>query len=489
MTMNMYGKTIAKWTLSLLLVLPPTAALAESSTEQALAIGTSPVGHNELFSDVGNHWAANAIYGMTQYGIISGYDKDTFKPDASITREEFSALLAKTFSLPLANVEQVSTYRDIEPSRWSFPYIVTVKEVFPGTLADSSADFYPQKQVTREEFTAALVKALGYSEQKPNESGILDSTFRDAGEITETYRKDIAVAVELKLVQGQSNRMFIPKASISRAEVASILYRAIQMSVEEERDLAKTYNISVPDQTSNGIFELSGTVPEGSEIIVNGSRLDSRDGTVHSQFQMDAEGIYNITIAVKAPGERVHFFRKKITYQKAAPVILFYKFPTTETRNKISISGKVSYEGSKVLPELFINNEKTNVYWNGEFSKDFSLEEGSNQIRFKAVAEDGRTKELTKEVIFTAPPPVLSVGQIPASTKSASITISGSVKDVNDEDREVYVDGYLVEVDSQGAFSRTINLSSGKNTIQITAQNKYAKVSTIIKTIELQSTK
>jgi hypothetical protein len=80
---------------------------------------------------------------------------------------------------------------------------------------------------------------------------------------------------------------------------------------------------------------------------------------------------------------------------------------------------------------------------------------------------------------------VLNVNSIPASTKSKTITVSGTVKDVNDEDAIVYVDGQMVEPDVLGVFSKQLNLQEGKNTIVITAQNKYAKVSTVVKTIEV----
>lgn len=471
--------------------------MGESSLQQVTYINATPVVPNKIFQDVGNHWAASAIYNMTQMGNINGYDDNTFKPGNKITREELAVLLTNTFSLKReeANVRESSPFRDVQVDRWSFPYIEAAKEIFPTSANEPSGDkflyFKPLQLVTREEFISAIVKALGYSGQNPRYEGTLRLTFGDSDQIDPEYKNDVAVAFDLKLIQGQTDGTLSPKDTISRAEVASILYRAIQLSVAEEADLGRFVTINIPDKTIKGNLEISGSVPVGTEVILNGHGIKMNEKFFSGQFHLLQEGIYSITIAVKMPDTRVRFIRRTITYMKASPKISLYRLADTATgKNTITLRGIVSYEGTSEYPSLFINGEKTEVYSNGEFSIDKSLEEGENTFILKAVGNDGQFTELIKEILYVAPAPVVTLGQIPSTTKSNTLTITGTVRDINDKDLEetkLYIEGTPVEFGILGAFSYTVNLNKGDNVIHIIAQNKYSKAATIVKTVTLEN--
>lgn len=481
--MSIHLKKIAAWIVAVLLFIPAAVSYAEDQVEPVLELGTSPIVTNAVFPDVSNHWAANAIYNMTQYGIITGYEDGTFKPGNTMTREEFAALLARSFSLEWNTGKQVSSYADIERDRWSVPYIEAVRGIYPDPAVEKGREFKPAAPVTREEFAAALVRVLGYTGPQRTDPAALDSTFRDAAQITEGYRNAVAAAVELKLIQGQANRMFAPKASITRAEVASIMYRAVLLT--EEETTGQIPQINLPLQIKIDVFEVSGMVEAGAEVVLNGQKLQVENGSFQARLKVLNEGTYNIVVAVCSPSTKAQWIRRKLVYERAVPQISLYSFSETATKNKINLAGKVSYEETNTLPDLYVNDEKINILRGGDFNKDVSLEEGVNKFRFKVVGSDGRNAELTKEILFTPPAPLLTVNSIPSSTKSKTITVTGNVKDVNDEDAVVYVDGQMVEPDVYGVFSKQLSLMEGKNTIEITAQNKYAKVSTVVKTVEV----
>lgn len=490
-------KKVASLIISICILLPTGVALGESSSQQVTDINATPVVPNKIFQDVGNHWAATAIYNMTQMGIINGYDDNTFKPGNKITREEFAALLTNTFSLEREEItsRESTSFQDVQVDRWSFLFIEAAREIFPKLTNEPSGDkslyFKPAQLVTREEFISAIVKALGYSGQNPRYSGTLRLTFGDAEQIDDEYMNDVAVAIDLKLVQGQVDGTFAPKDTISRAEVASILYRAIQLSTAQEAELAGSVTVNVPDKTTKGNIEISGSVPTGTEVTVNGYRLEVKDKIFSGRLHMFQEGSYSITIALKMPYTRVHFIRKQISYIKASPKISLHRLVDTATgKNSVTLRGIVSYEEASEYPSLFINGEKTEVYSNGEFSVDKSLEEGANSFILKAVGKDGQYTELLKEILYVAPAPVITLGQIPSTTKSNVLTITGTVKDINDknlEETELYIQGAPVEFGVLGSFSYTINLNKGDNIIHIIAQNKFSKAATIVKAITLES--
>jgi hypothetical protein len=478
--MSIHLNKLALWIIIMLLLLS-TSVSAKDINGKILELGTIPIVNDQVYLDIGNHWAANAIYNMTQYGIVNGYDNSTFKPGNSITREEFAALLARSFSLEWNIGNRISSYADIQPDRWSAPYIDAVRGVYPDPALGEVAEFKPTTPVTREEFAAALVRILGYTGPQQTDPTALDSTFRDANQIAEEYRNAVAAAVGMKLVQGQANRMFAPKASITRAEVASIMYRAVLLTEETKWPVPQ---IILPTQIKTDVFEVNGTVEAGAEVVLNGQRLQVEHGAFREQLRVPNEGAYNIVIAVRSTSANVQFIRRKLVYKLAAPQVSLYSLSETATKNKINLAGKVSYEETNMLPDMYINDEKVTVLRGGDFNKNVSLEEGVNLFRFKAIGSDGRSAEVTKEILFIPPAPILNIDSIPESTKSDIIKINGNVKDANDDNVEVYVDWQKVKVDTLGAFSHQLNLISGKNTIVITAQNKYDKVSTIVKTIE-----
>ena len=47
--------------------------------------------------DIAGHWAEAGIMELIYKGIVSGYDDNTFRPDAAITRAEFCCLIVKAY--------------------------------------------------------------------------------------------------------------------------------------------------------------------------------------------------------------------------------------------------------------------------------------------------------------------------------------------------------------------------------------------------------
>ena len=49
------------------------------------------------FSDMSGHWAENVVNEMATKGILNGFGDGTFKPNNSVTREQFAKILACSF--------------------------------------------------------------------------------------------------------------------------------------------------------------------------------------------------------------------------------------------------------------------------------------------------------------------------------------------------------------------------------------------------------
>jgi N-acetylmuramoyl-L-alanine amidase len=109
------------------------------------------------FSDVPvGHYASGAIQTAYEKGIVGGYGDGTFHPNAQITRAELSYLFEKAFQLTkTSNV----TYSDVPVHSMAYAPInkLTTANIATG-YPDGS--FGPNKTITREEFSAFLARAL-----------------------------------------------------------------------------------------------------------------------------------------------------------------------------------------------------------------------------------------------------------------------------------------------------------------------------------------
>lgn len=115
------------------------------------------------FTDIrGNEWYANAIGYMEGTGIIKGYENNTFRPDALITRAEFAALASgfDNLSTGISNV-----FSDVDDANWAKDYISSasakgwVKGYTDGT-------FKPENYITRAEVVTLVNRMLNRAGDK-----------------------------------------------------------------------------------------------------------------------------------------------------------------------------------------------------------------------------------------------------------------------------------------------------------------------------------
>lgn len=169
------------------------------------------------FTDVSSsHWANSAIENMSANGIISGYEDGTFKPDSYVTRAEWAKLLAAAYNMPADNDEVL--FNDMEGS-WANVYANAVNDYFEG----ENGSFNPNEPARRADVAVSMAKAEGLGVSASGASG----GFSDASQIAQEDAGYISSAVENGLIQGFDDGTFRPDDTLTRAEAATLLYRAI----------------------------------------------------------------------------------------------------------------------------------------------------------------------------------------------------------------------------------------------------------------------
>lgn len=181
----------------------------------------------QTFLDVPeSYWAFSYIEEMVDRGVLSGYPNGRFYPDNNVSRAEFAKIMVTAAGILLSyNSEQY--YQDVPVSHWSYPYVSSAMYYLTGYNTPYGNYYYPDQAALREDIAVALVKLKGYDLLGADES-ILTTMFTDASSISSDAKKYVAVAVERGLISGYEDNTFKGQSSITRAEAATLLWRAYQ---------------------------------------------------------------------------------------------------------------------------------------------------------------------------------------------------------------------------------------------------------------------
>lgn len=176
------------------------------------------------FSDVDKNtieWAGEAIERLCDMGVINGYEDGSFRPDGNVTRAEFAKMLSLAFDLDSGN----AVYDDIS-GHWANEYINSSAQY----MYTAGSDFRPDSHASRADIAYAAADVL---KLRADDESLLDK-YIDADLVIEPMKANIIAAVQNGIVVGYEDLTLRPDSSVTRAEAAVIVCRAIDI-------------ISVPD--------------------------------------------------------------------------------------------------------------------------------------------------------------------------------------------------------------------------------------------------
>ncbi len=183
--------------------------------------GTPGAGGLVTLSDVRGHWAEVFIQALVDRKILSGFPDGTFRPQNSLTRAEYAALIAKAFNRPL--VRPVIPFPDVPGNFWARAAIEkATRMAFIAGFPDGT--FRANQQLTRVQAIVALVSGLGLSGGSP---GLLE-VYSDRAQIPSYATNAIATATQNRIIVNHPQlNLLNPLRPISRAEIAVMVYQAL----------------------------------------------------------------------------------------------------------------------------------------------------------------------------------------------------------------------------------------------------------------------
>ena len=168
---------------------------AEAATIMVKLAGETDGEYENVFPDVKDDaWYADIISEAAARGLIAGFDDGNFYPEETVTREQFTAMVVR-----LVGLESIdgTSFDDVDPLRWSAGSInAAAKEGIVAGYSDGT--FMPENPVRRSEAVRIVNVATG----RVYDHDYLDTIecpFTDLSKDHWAYYEFITAAVEFKI--------------------------------------------------------------------------------------------------------------------------------------------------------------------------------------------------------------------------------------------------------------------------------------------------
>jgi len=212
---------------------------AASQYESVQVLNTSAV----TLNDISGHWAESNITRFVEKGYIAGYPDGSFKPDAPISYAEFATIVARFNLRPVRFNGGFSVFRSLNypttQSQWFYNSFMIASEsgIFGNDvtlihkIVDEGQTLYQMddcnKSASRQHISLFLANMLQYEEANTNLG------FSDAADF-DSYSNDACKVATAKMtrhniIQGYPDNTFRPNATITRAELVTILVRVLDL--------------------------------------------------------------------------------------------------------------------------------------------------------------------------------------------------------------------------------------------------------------------
>jgi hypothetical protein len=176
------------------------------------------------YADTKSKWYDASVTEMASRGIISGIGENMFAGERVITRAEFTAILVRALGLP-SNSMTAEAYSDVSANQWYYGSVGTAYEY--GLVTDNGeALFDPTGNITKQEAMVMIISAAKltvFDDNVDNNTG-----FSDVNEIGAWVFDAVKLNGDSDQIVG-SNDQLHPKDNISHAETAVVILRLLQI--------------------------------------------------------------------------------------------------------------------------------------------------------------------------------------------------------------------------------------------------------------------
>jgi len=177
------------------------------------------------FDDIKDYtWAKEAIENLAGRGILPGRTIFAFAPGENITRAEFTSAIIKALGLSRT---PIGSFNDVAVNHWAYKELMTAK-IMGIISGDQDDNFYPDNPITRQDAAVITVNALKKAGKAlPGYSVSILDRFSDKYLISSSALSSMASLVGENLLEEKGGGTISPIDPITRAEAAVLIYKLI----------------------------------------------------------------------------------------------------------------------------------------------------------------------------------------------------------------------------------------------------------------------
>lgn len=198
----------------------------EENKEDTEANGTESI----VFEDVGSSdWFKEAVLNMHKLNIMKGVSDKCFAPEEYATRAMFVTTLHRIEKEPSATG---NIFFDVSESDY---YCIPIMWAYENGIVfgTSETEFSPNENITREQIAVLLYRYGKYKGIASDEESSFDlSAYSDSDDISDYAKDAMQYACESGIFEGYEDGSLCPGQLATRAEIAVILTRYIELSVK-----------------------------------------------------------------------------------------------------------------------------------------------------------------------------------------------------------------------------------------------------------------
>lgn len=321
-----------------------------------IVFSTNVYAKDTIFSDIKDHWAEKEIMDLVNQDIISGYPDGTFKPDANISRSEFSTLMYRILGLKEeVSKEKTVVFKEIE-GLWSEKFIEALVEkevIIPHEYVNG---YLANEEITRAEIAKMIIRAM--DKDKKARKMAANTKFDDDENIKKEDKGYIYLAEYYGIISGYPDNTFRPNGLATRAEAVKMLIHQQkvmnkEIDIENKTHRRKHYpaskvQFSLPQYThTDKEVEIESATENVKELIWKLEKQNEDDEMVEVELEaplsttggainFSDKGIYKLTAQATNYGNREFEFSKLIKVYPI-PKVTFDLGAYAHTDSKIEV--------------------------------------------------------------------------------------------------------------------------------------------------------
>ncbi|WP_235549668.1 S-layer homology domain-containing protein [Paenibacillus sp. Soil766] len=180
------------------------------------------------FGDTTGHWAQQDIDWMARRLLVNGVSPTAFRPEGFVTRAEFTAMLVRALGIGVNGNSQDEQFTDVNKDAWYREAVLAAAS--KGLVNGLEAGiFAPDETITREQMAVMISRAFVFTglDRSSSIDTISIDDFADSDKIQNWARADVELALKEGLIRGMSDAAFEPAGITTRAQAVVVIRRLL----------------------------------------------------------------------------------------------------------------------------------------------------------------------------------------------------------------------------------------------------------------------